>query len=102
MANFVMTYASKSPQKVDQEPSKMTIYDLQVRNDNIGFKCIKVDPSLIPTIIQGDVDVVDFQVGSSSEQQQQHDEEEHADADTNKLIPIGPQKGKSTFNILLL
>lgn len=30
MANFVMMYASKSPQKADQEPSKMTIYDLQV------------------------------------------------------------------------
>lgn len=29
-ANFVMTYASKSPQKQDTGPSQMTIYDLQV------------------------------------------------------------------------
>ncbi len=29
-ANFVMTYASKAPQKQDTGPTKMTIFDLQV------------------------------------------------------------------------
>ena len=33
-ANFVMTYASKAPQKQENGPSQMTIYDLQVHIDH--------------------------------------------------------------------
>ncbi len=31
-ANFVMTFASKAPQKQESGPTKMTIYDMQVRS----------------------------------------------------------------------